>query len=1296
MNASRLATFRPPPSGGGEFGVSSACFHTRRSTVFLCFGRLVQEYDLQMKIVRNSFMVPSNVRACVALPSLSLLALGLEDGEISLHDMDSREMFASIRPEKSSERKPVEEICGSDTEPCLFYFKSGSKDAYQISFSDDISVPTKISSQKKPIARMCSHPNRPLVATLGLDGTIQLVNYKLDEVIAVIEVKEGKKGKTKVLLTEIAFVGDRSVLCAGTLDGRIFFWDCSVMNPGSLITHRQTPNAIVSLVFDTNIGHMLVLDESLCISSYQYDPGSATVFSPTSLSFRLALEHPDPKKSLLSKQRPRLQLQVHSQRDVGNVFYKDGEEAVIWMVSRGLSDHPMAISTKAWKRAKLISRQDEEKMVFPSSCIMYYSGTVLRYDVSSGTLHEMMQLDGIGVESVLMNAFEVTSNDRSVVVLVFSHAVLSFCLEEKKKSTVHKISATINGCAPLVANDGAPCLAILSGEKKNICSIYSVGIDGKLEEKKEISFECEEVDNLFSNEKLGSTLCCQTSPDTHLQRLVPLSVWAGSDHSAQMLNVEADENLKLHDTLFFEMKQGEKIQNVFFSPPQYVIGERILVQTTRRVVVLDRGFNVIGEVGRVVISCCFIDNMIVCTSEKNVFVLSADMSESPLVSLGGVGASLIGFTCDRVLLGFGQASDMCVASRGVSWTEPCVQSLLKVPIEHEEKVKIFRWLFKHYDAVHASEELAQRLQLEGFEELGLSLVLEGPTACSWMTRFDTALRFHKYEIAMGLLSAEYMNFDPSGNRVSPEYDRRFAQLGELARAHGMYTIAARCFDKIGDVWGLVEVFAEAECVDGVGKILSLCSSDPEDDILVSFCVGYLRTHGVDDENKIPKIRSERIGRRNKFPLHEVDVKDQRRESHITVDGSSEKWSFVDSLKLVMEDENGKEIAGFGRGGWDVVRPDARKSGSKPGTSIMRQNSMDLGNDGFDDEEDAKEMQEMRKAGADVDYGEKEGGSSEKNGDGEDVEKDADEESKVDAQEKARQQFFAEMQGNADDESDDESDRPKRLVVNIASEPVRSKAGSLSAFRLSGPTGPRASRSRPGATPLRAPPPPSSRRQGILPPPSVAAVDDGAQPVDLMKAGMREMESGDFSLALTHVEKCILLLSSAETLNIPSLRMAVRYKLALNLALAMRSSKRAGEPPAKAALLSTKMSSIELLPRHRFLCARLAIQRNMEIENYATAILIAKEITTVIPEKARGFVVGKMKECEENGGKDAIDFARARNTGFCWKALEFGVENLIPCSVCLAEFNAKRIDRPSKCVYCLRGEIFPLESEESPK
>jgi hypothetical protein len=41
MKASRLATFRSPPNGG-EFGVTSACFHTHRSTVFLCFGRLVQ------------------------------------------------------------------------------------------------------------------------------------------------------------------------------------------------------------------------------------------------------------------------------------------------------------------------------------------------------------------------------------------------------------------------------------------------------------------------------------------------------------------------------------------------------------------------------------------------------------------------------------------------------------------------------------------------------------------------------------------------------------------------------------------------------------------------------------------------------------------------------------------------------------------------------------------------------------------------------------------------------------------------------------------------------------------------------------------------------------------------------------------------------------------------------------------------------------------------------------------------------------------------------------------------------
>lgn len=119
----------------------------------------------------------------------------------------------------------------------------------------------------------------------------------------------------------------------------------------------------------------------------------------------------------------------------------------------------------------------------------------------------------------------------------------------------------------------------------------------------------------------------------------------------------------------------------------------------------------------------------------------------------------------------------------------------------------------------------------------------------------------------------------------------------------------------------------------------------------------------------------------------------------------------------------------------------------------------------------------------------------------------------------------------------------------------------------------------------------------------------------MRACMEKMEKGQFLEAIAEVTKSIKLMSKVLSkshfltiaVNVPDpsvnrsdIKFAVAYKLSLLILHKLKQLESEKSNLATMALLTKFLADIPLQPKHRVVCMRMAINRNMEANNFGLA------------------------------------------------------------------------------------------------
>lgn len=263
---------------------------------------------------------------------------------------------------------------------------------------------------------------------------------------------------------------------------------------------------------------------------------------------------------------------------------------------------------------------------------------------------------------------------------------------------------------------------------------------------------------------------------------------------------------------------------------------------------------------------------------------------------------------------------------------------------------------------------------------------------------------------------------------------------------------------------------------------------------------------------------------------------------------------------------------------------------------------------------------------------------------------------------------------------------------------------------------------PGAEPADASTAPVSASLGPPASPKVLSGGGGAAPPSTppsepaasaeMTQCLTDLENGAFAHALIHADEALRNLNGLET----QATFAARYRVTLRLLLAIKQEEShpaaGGEPDrARTALLSQLLCALPIGTKHRLVCVKMAIKRNMDAGNYG---VVSHLISFMLPRSKAAAAVALKEQlsiCESHGlanqsalpyvcpkcgvsGKLPTELACltcSHEVRFCWRSLNViqGQQHFLECPNCHAYFSAKnQLDENGLCHSC--HHVVPIE------
>lgn len=122
-----------------------------------------------------------------------------------------------------------------------------------------------------------------------------------------------------------------------------------------------------------------------------------------------------------------------------------------------------------------------------------------------------------------------------------------------------------------------------------------------------------------------------------------------------------------------------------------------------------------------------------------------------------------------------------------------------------------------------------------------------------------------------------------------------------------------------------------------------------------------------------------------------------------------------------------------------------------------------------------------------------------------------------------------------------------------------------------------------------------------------------------------------------------------------MKVCANYKFLLDLLLAMKGAE---SDPSREAYLTRVMADVPVQSKHRLICTRMAINKNMEARNYKVA---ARLIKTLLPLKLmdQSTLEQKLEQCKENGMRNSTSYVV--NCYRCTAPADYGETECTRCN-----------------------------------
>lgn len=214
------------------------------------------------------------------------------------------------------------------------------------------------------------------------------------------------------------------------------------------------------------------------------------------------------------------------------------------------------------------------------------------------------------------------------------------------------------------------------------------------------------------------------------------------------------------------------------------------------------------------------------------------------------------------------------------------------------------------------------------------------------------------------------------------------------------------------------------------------------------------------------------------------------------------------------------------------------------------------------------------------------------------------------------------------------------------------------------------------------------------------------PIVLFTSSLYKLERADYDGCLLDLNAVLLslLATNVQSVNLAhpnslfhqQLQISVRYKLTCMILCHIRNLDELGTKAVQAAHLAQFVADIPVLPRHRLVLLRLALKKNLIVQNYGFAakclnLLIPKEL----PDKAD--LQKQLEECKTKDFRDAEPLPLG--TRLCTKsfATKFITPNrsCVVCKLCRTSYHTNLISLSAPCHYCFwRGTLVQVHGTDT--
>lgn len=206
------------------------------------------------------------------------------------------------------------------------------------------------------------------------------------------------------------------------------------------------------------------------------------------------------------------------------------------------------------------------------------------------------------------------------------------------------------------------------------------------------------------------------------------------------------------------------------------------------------------------------------------------------------------------------------------------------------------------------------------------------------------------------------------------------------------------------------------------------------------------------------------------------------------------------------------------------------------------------------------------------------------------------------------------------------------------------------------------------------------------------------PLVLFTAALRKLESADYDGCVLDINSVLLslLASNSQSGAIPSVNsllrkqvlLCVRYKMACTLLFHIKKLDDLGVKAAQSAQLAQFLANIPLFPRHRLVVLRLALKKNLIVQNFGFA---SKVLALLMPKGLPDAPVLEKtnEECKKKNHRDSEPLAEG--TRLCMKSFSsrwiLAKHSYVVCSLCNATYHANLMSLAAPCAYCFwRGGL----------